>query len=72
MLLCVLTLQVGQFLRTCDTSALSCAAVWRKRGLPLPKKKSVMFEIIISIGLYIGAIVLLVKGAIIYCEHCPE
>ena len=50
----------------------SCAAVWRKRGLPLPKKKSVMFEIIISIGLYIGAIVLLVKGAIIYCEHCPE
>ena len=37
-----------------------------------PKKESVMFEIIISIGLYIGAIVLLVKGAIIYCEHCPE
>ena len=31
-----------------------------------------MFEIIISIGLYIGAIVLLVKGAIIYCEHSPE
>ena len=36
------------------------------------KKESVMFEIIISIGLYFGAIVLLVKGAIIYCEHCPE
>ena len=52
---------------------LSCAAVWRKRRLPLPKtKESVMFEIIISIGLYIGAIVLLVKGAFIYCEHCPE
>jgi len=31
-----------------------------------------MFEVIISICLYIGAIVLLVKGAIIYCEHCPE
>ena len=31
-----------------------------------------MFEIIISIGLYIGAIVLLVKSAITYCEHCPE
>jgi len=31
-----------------------------------------MFEIIISVSLYIGAVALLVKGAITYCEHCPE
>lgn len=31
-----------------------------------------MFEIIISVSLYIGAIALLVKGAITYCELCPE
>ena len=31
-----------------------------------------MFEIIISVSLYIGAITLLVKGAITYCERCPE
>jgi len=31
-----------------------------------------MFEIVISVGLYIGAVALLVKGAINYCERCPE
>lgn len=31
-----------------------------------------MFEVIFSVSLYIGAIALLVKGAITYCEKCPE
>ncbi len=28
-----------------------------------------MFEIVISVALYLGALVLLVKGAIVYCNH---
>ena len=28
-----------------------------------------MLEIVISVALYIGALVLLVKGAIVYCNH---
>ena len=28
-----------------------------------------MFEIVISVALYIGAVVLLVKGAVAYCNH---
>lgn len=28
-----------------------------------------MFEIILSVGLYAAAIVLLVKGAIVFCNH---
>ena len=31
-----------------------------------------MFEIIISMSLYVGAVILLIKGAIAYCNHCPE
>jgi hypothetical protein len=31
-----------------------------------------MTEIIITMSLYIGAIALLVKGAITYCETCNE
>ena len=31
-----------------------------------------MFEIILSVSLYIGAIILLVKAAFTYCENCPE
>ncbi len=31
-----------------------------------------MFEIILSVSLYIGVIALLVKGAILYCNRCPE
>lgn len=31
-----------------------------------------MTEIIITVSLYIGAIALLVKGAITYCETCNE
>ena len=31
-----------------------------------------MLEIIISVSLYLGAIALLVKGAITYCNKCPE
>ena len=31
-----------------------------------------MFEIIISVSLYIGAIALLVKGAFTYCETSRE
>ena len=28
-----------------------------------------MFEIILSVGLYAAAIVLLVKGAVAFCDH---
>lgn len=28
-----------------------------------------MFEIVVSVALYLGALVLLVKGAIAYCNH---
>ena len=28
-----------------------------------------MFEIVISVALYLGALVLLVKGAVAYCNH---
>ena len=35
-------------------------------------KENAMFEIIISVSLYIGVIALLVKGAITYCERCAE
>jgi hypothetical protein len=31
-----------------------------------------MFEIVISVALYVGALVLLVKGAFAYCNHNPE
>ena len=31
-----------------------------------------MLEIIISVSLYLGAIALLVKGAITYCNKCSE
>ncbi len=31
-----------------------------------------MFEIILSVSLYVGAVVLLVKAAFDYCENCPE
>ncbi len=31
-----------------------------------------MFEIILSVCLYVGAVVLLVKAAFTYCENCPE
>lgn len=31
-----------------------------------------MFEIIITVSLYIGAIALLVKGAITFCETAKE
>ena len=50
-----------------------CATLWHIDVLTLPKtKEDIMFEIIISVSLYIGAIALLVKGAITYCEQCPE
>ena len=50
-----------------------CAALWHIDVLTLPKtKEDIMFEIIIFVSLYIGAIALLVKGAITYCEQCPE
>ena len=41
-------------------------------SLLCPKKEDIMFEIIIFVSLYIGAIALLVKGVITYCEQCPE
>lgn len=28
-----------------------------------------MFEIVISVALYLGALVFLVKGAVAYCNH---
>jgi hypothetical protein len=31
-----------------------------------------MFEIVISVALYVGALVLLVKGAFAYCNNSPE
>ncbi len=31
-----------------------------------------MFEIVISVALYVGALVLLVKGAFAYCENSHE
>ena len=31
-----------------------------------------MFEIILSVCLYVGADVLLLKAAFTYCENCPE
>ena len=36
------------------------------------KKEEIMLEIVLSVSLYIGAIALLVKGAITYCETCNE
>ena len=36
------------------------------------KKEKTMFEIIITVGLYIGALALLVKGAITFCNTCQE
>ncbi len=38
----------------------------------LCKKEEIMLEIVLSVSLYIGAIALLVKGAIIYCETSNE
>ena len=32
-------------------------------------KLSAMFEIVVSVALYLGALVLLVKGAVAYCNH---
>ena len=31
-----------------------------------------MFEIVISVALYVGALVLLVKGAFAFCNHCHD
>lgn len=31
-----------------------------------------MFEIVISVALYVGALTLLVKGAIVYCNNSHE
>ena len=31
-----------------------------------------MFEIVISVALYIGALVLLVKGAFAFCNHSHD
>ena len=33
-----------------------------------------MFEIVISVAVYVGAVALLVKGAIVYCQdgHCHD
>lgn len=31
-----------------------------------------MFEIVVSVALYMGALVLLVKGAIAFCNHSHE
>ena len=36
------------------------------------KKEKTMLDIILSVSLYIGAISLLVKGVINYCETCSE
>lgn len=36
------------------------------------KKEKTMLDIILSVSLYIGAISLLVKGVINYCETCNE
>ena len=36
------------------------------------KKEKTMFEIIITVGLYIGALALLVKGAVTFCNTCHE
>ncbi len=38
----------------------------------LCKKEEIMLEIVLSVSLYIGAIALLVKGAITYCETSNE
>ena len=38
----------------------------------LCKKENTMLDIILSVSLYIGAISLLVKGVINYCETCSE
>lgn len=38
----------------------------------LCKKEKTMLDIILSVSLYIGAISLLVKGVINYCETCSE
>ena len=31
-----------------------------------------MFEIVISVALYVGALVLLVKGAFVFCNHSHD
>ena len=31
-----------------------------------------MFEMVITLALYVGAVVLLVKGAFAYCNHSRE
>ena len=46
--------------------------VWHKLELSLQKKEITMLEIIITVGLYLGALALLVKGAISYCNNCQE
>ena len=31
-----------------------------------------MFEIVVSVALYVGALVLLVKGVVAYCNHSHD
>ena len=45
---------------------------WHKLFFTLQKKEITMLEIIITVSLYLGAIALLVKGAISYCNNCQE
>ena len=51
---------------------LACATTWHKHFFTLQKKEITMLEIIITVSLYLGAIALLVKGAISYCNNCQE
>jgi hypothetical protein len=36
------------------------------------KKEDTMLEIIVTVGLYLGALALLVKGAVTFCDICHE
>lgn len=43
---------------------------WHKLAIPLHQQKNrAMLQIVISVALYVGALVLLVKGAFAYCNH---
>jgi hypothetical protein len=36
------------------------------------KKEDTMLEIIVTVGLYLGALALLVKGAVTFCDYSHE
>jgi hypothetical protein len=44
------------------------------QGCPIfaKKKEDTMLEIIVTVGLYLGALALLVKGAVTFCDYSHE